>query len=83
MAGQNPGNCEYGSFWHVGENNPADFEFGYFVHIGPIKEGKVYTKVSGIWEEVHPVRYKNSGIWGKSKVYVKIIGDWIEIYDGT
>jgi len=36
MAGQSPGDCEYGSFWHEGENNPGDCEYGYFAHIGAV-----------------------------------------------
>lgn len=84
MAGQNPGDCEYGSFWHAGANNPADCEFGYFAHIGiPPLEEKIFTKVAGSWEAVHTVWHKTSGVWGKSKVYVKIAGVWIELYDGT
>lgn len=34
MAGQNPGDVEYGTFWHFGANSPGDAEYGTFWHIG-------------------------------------------------
>jgi len=33
-AGINPGDCEYGIFWHFGIINPGDCEFGIFHFIG-------------------------------------------------
>jgi len=32
--GINPGDCEYGIFWHFGTINPGDCEFGIFHFIG-------------------------------------------------
>jgi|GEM_PF-5222336 len=87
MAGQSPGDCEYGSFWHEGENNPADCEYGYFAHIGgvaaPPPEQQIHTKVADSWGDIHTVWYKSAGAWGKIKVYTKVAGVWIELYDGT
>jgi hypothetical protein len=86
MPAQNPGDCEYGNFWHAGDNNPGDCEWGVFWHIGgaaaPVA-GQIYTKVAGTWETVHTVWYKDAGVWKKAKVYAKVAGVWIEIYDGT
>jgi len=33
-TGINPGDCEYGIFWHFGIINPGDCEFGIFHFIG-------------------------------------------------
>ena len=34
IPGINPGDCEYGIFWHFGTINPGDCEFGIFHFIG-------------------------------------------------
>ena len=84
MAAQNPGDCEYGNFWHVGTNNPADCEYGNFWHIGGgVDEQNIYTKVADAWEDIHTVWYKDAGVWKKVKVFTKIAGLWIELYDGS
>jgi len=84
MAGQNPGDTEYGMFWHFGANNPGDCEYGIFWFIGagaPPGLLNIYSKISGLWKQNLKVHVKHSGTWKQCKVYVKVVDSWVLVFE--
>jgi|GEM_PF-3249427 len=62
MAGQNPGDVEYGMFWHFGTNNPGDVEYGLFWFIGE-EEAPPPPPFERVGKEVLNVKIPRDKYW--------------------